>query len=793
MGVGAGVLDMDYFLFAPTLVQAADVKNTAQPNQQSDFKWTYDPTNKTATLTGLSIWAGQSGDSANVVIPDTVSDNGTTYKVTEIGQNAFAFQNNMTSVTLPKYLTTIDQSAFPYLDKLVNVDFSQATGLKTIGDQAFVALKQETPITLPDSVTSIASLAFAYAATNQVTLGRDTQEVGFKAFAAMPNLNKVILNASLPAIGAQAFVYDSNLTDVNFTEATSLKTISEGAFIYTGLKASLTLPSSLETIGTQAFAGNQLTKINFDENLKMIGISAFAYNQLVDTITIPKGVTSIGGQAFIGNRISGIDVLGTPTIGTDASSENKITKIANSTGKLASHGAVNQIATATAENATLSIGDLFNIDTNDKKNLDLDLSNLSNNVTYDQDTGKFKIPRNTKQFSFSWALTAANDTVYSGNYTVDYQAPTIPPSKGTATLTDGSKTYDGKKVSQSHYAPTLTLRNTKGVTVATIMLNSDQYVIDHDGSAVGTYQISLSPNEIKRLQDQYPNDDFGLTSVKATFRINAASTPGGNGGGSNVTPSNPSTPSEPSPSDRSSSSTLVDQPDNIAQMGTVVYAVKKIGLYNAKNFSKANRQTWYVQKPRIYRPMFVVTGYTRDAKGHLRYQVRDVNHLTKNRHETGYITADWQSVRPVYYAKRHSTMTVISPQGVNGYKWANLTGKIKKYRQGTTLKVKKVVTHNLTTRFVLTNGQYITGNRKLVEMGHRTFPVKVQAKGTINRYANFGLTKRNQHYAKKVHKVFKVYGFDYSQGNSVIRHGTLRYRVTGGYITGNVKYIKIIK
>jgi hypothetical protein len=41
--------------------------------------------------------------------------------------------------------------------------------------------------------------------------------------------------------------------------------------------------------------------------------------------------------------------------------------------------------------------------------------------------------------------------------------------------------------------------------------------------------------------------------------------------------------------------------------------------------------------------------------------------------------------------------------------------------------------------------------------------------------------------------VFKVYNFDYSQANSVTKHGTLRYRIAGGYITGNAKYIQIVR
>lgn len=147
-----------------------------------------------------------------------------------------------------------------------------------------------------------------------------------------------------------------------------------------------------------------------------------------------------------------------------------------------------------------------------------------------------------------------------------------------------------------------------------------------------------------------------------------------------------------------------------APKGTVVYALKKIYLYQNTTFSTHERRAGYVSKPRVYRPMFVVTGYGHSANGRLRYQVRDVNHLTKNRGKTGYITAQWAYVRPVYYQTMHSTVTVINPRGVNAYMYKNLTAKTRNYKQGTVLHVTKIVKHNLTTRFVLTNGQYITAN-----------------------------------------------------------------------------------
>ncbi len=154
--------------------------------------------------------------------------------------------------------------------------------------------------------------------------------------------------------------------------------------------------------------------------------------------------------------------------------------------------------------------------------------------------------------------------------------------------------------------------------------------------------------------------------------------------------------------------------DGIAPLATVVYATKKVGLYRGKNFSTASRHHWYAKRKRHARPMFVVTGYASSKNGHLRYKVRDVNHRSKTAGKVGYLTAKRDFVVPVYYAKKQAKVRVINPQGVNGYRQKSLKGKQQHYRQGQQLRVKKIVKHRKTTRFVLTNGQYVTANKKLI-------------------------------------------------------------------------------
>lgn len=114
--------------------------------------------------------------------------------------------------------------------------------------------------------------------------------------------------------------------------------------------------------------------------------------------------------------------------------------------------------------------------------------------------------------------------------------------------------------------------------------------------------------------------------------------------------------------------------------------------------------------------MFVIVGYDRSNGGALRYKVRDVNHGTKNAGKVGYITASRKYVVNVYYktVPKNKKITVISKNGVHAYMNKNLTGKTKSYKKGTHLRVKKLIKHNFTTRYQLSNGYFVTANKKLI-------------------------------------------------------------------------------
>ncbi|MCT4486684.1 DUF5776 domain-containing protein [Levilactobacillus parabrevis] len=220
---------------------------------------------------------------------------------------------------------------------------------------------------------------------------------------------------------------------------------------------------------------------------------------------------------------------------------------------------------------------------------------------------------------------------------------------------------------------------------------------------------------------------------------------------------------------------------------SVVYATKKIGLYGSPTFSKQALKQAYAKKSRMNRPMFKVIGSATSKNGVKRYKVKDLN----GKGMTGYITANTNFVAPLYYVKNQTEVTVINPSGLNAYTKNSLTGKKTHYKQGQVLKVKKIVSHNLTTRFALANGKYISANKKLVIAGKHSMPKRIQAKTAVNRYNTVNLTKKNKHFAKKT--TFTVKGWAYSNTKNFRKGDTLRYKVAGGYITANANLVKKLK
>lgn len=161
-------------------------------------------------------------------------------------------------------------------------------------------------IVIGDQITQIGRYAFTVTACSTIKFGKNVRSIGERAFLECRNLNgDLTIPDSVVEIGEGAFYQCENLNGT-LTLGRSLRTIGKEAFYWCAFTGSLTIPEGVAEIADGAFSS--LYQFNRDgmfngtltlpSTLKTIGAEAFAYTDFSGELLIPDGVTSIGASAF---------------------------------------------------------------------------------------------------------------------------------------------------------------------------------------------------------------------------------------------------------------------------------------------------------------------------------------------------------------------------------------------------------------------------------------------------------------------------------------------------------------
>ena len=256
------------------------------------------------------------GYSGSVVIPATVTNNGTTYPVTSIEAIAFYGSTELTSIVVPNSVTEIGQDAFgncPGLTSIVvesgNPRFDSRNNCNAIietTDNELIAGCKNTII--PNTVTKIGNLAFdACSSLTSIVIPNSVTEIGHYAFHSCDSLTSIDIPNSVIEIGYGVFESCSGLTSIvvesgnpRYDSRNNCNAIIETAdntLIY-GCK-NTTIPNSVTTIDDRAFQDcTGLTSIVIPNSVTEIGFGAFESCTGLTSIVIPNSVTSIGDGAF---------------------------------------------------------------------------------------------------------------------------------------------------------------------------------------------------------------------------------------------------------------------------------------------------------------------------------------------------------------------------------------------------------------------------------------------------------------------------------------------------------------
>ena len=116
-----------------------------------------------------------------------------------------------------------------YLNGVLVKDLVIPEGVERIGDYAFCFYHQLTSVTIPDGVVTIGKGAFWYCTRlASVTIGKGTTSIGNAAFRYCPGLTVVTIPEGVQSVGVNAFAMCENLTDVTIPE--SVTYIGKNAF-----------------------------------------------------------------------------------------------------------------------------------------------------------------------------------------------------------------------------------------------------------------------------------------------------------------------------------------------------------------------------------------------------------------------------------------------------------------------------------------------------------------------------------------------------------------------------------
>ena len=203
----------------------------------------------------------------------------------------FAYCEDLTSVTLPKSLTTLGNNTFYQCSNLKTIVLPE--NITKIGSYAFSGCSLKS-IELPGTLNEIGDYAFEKNAFRTITIPDTVTDIGAGAFSGCSDLRSIKLSENLKRISNGTFLDCERLDSIVLPDG--ITEIAGGAFSNSGL-TEVKLPENLITIGNAAFYWSKISVINFPESLKTIGEDAFEGNNL-KSVELPDGITEIGESAF---------------------------------------------------------------------------------------------------------------------------------------------------------------------------------------------------------------------------------------------------------------------------------------------------------------------------------------------------------------------------------------------------------------------------------------------------------------------------------------------------------------
>ena len=180
------------------------------------------------------------GSLSNIIVP---------VGVTAIRESAFQGCFSLSSIIIPDTVTSIGECAFQDCISLSSVIISDNSQIKSIGIYAFADCDSLLNIIIPNQMTTIQGYTFYRCSSLlDIIIPNGVQSIGQQAFFNCNSLLSVTFPNGLATIGAQAFDFCGEVTYYDFTQLSSIPTLTHSSVLGNlSADCEIRVPASLET------------------------------------------------------------------------------------------------------------------------------------------------------------------------------------------------------------------------------------------------------------------------------------------------------------------------------------------------------------------------------------------------------------------------------------------------------------------------------------------------------------------------------------------------------------------